>query len=194
MSTHSKRVKEDQPLESSGGTSFTLSIDAFKGWTPLSLSPLQRSRVGMMVYFPFYTLKNVNVWKFFTYVFELERDLSPADAEDLLCFLPNRGFVRKKGTVCWPLPQDSKSRFSCRGVCTLMMGGTLLTSATGRQFDSWVFVEIIQMGSRIRGNKCHIVVKSPIFFVISPGLGRPYPCLPPHRLSPGSLLTTPPDP
>ena len=42
-----------------------------------------------------------------------------------------------------------------------MMGGTLLTSATGRQFDSWVFVEIIQMGSRIRGNKCHIVVKSP---------------------------------
>ena len=133
--------------------------------TYLSLSPLQRSRVGMMVYFPFYTLKNVNVWKFFTYVFELERDLSPADAEDLLCFLPNRGFVRKKGTVCWPLPQDSKSRFSCRGVCTLMMGGTLLTSATGRQFDSWVFVEIIQMGSRIRGNKCHIVVKSPNFLL-----------------------------
>ena len=119
------------------------------------MSPLQRSRVRMKLYFPFYTLKNVNVWKFFTYVFELERDLSPADAEDLLCFLPNRGFVRKKGTVCWPLPQDSKSRFSCRGVCTLMMGGTVLTSATGRQFDSWVFVEIIQMGSQFRGNKRH---------------------------------------
>ena len=59
----------------------------------------------------------------------------------------------------------SKSRFSFRGVCTLMMGGTLLTSATGRQFDSWVFVEIIQMGSRIRGNKCHIVVKSPNFLL-----------------------------
>ncbi len=29
--------------------------------------------------------------------------------KDLLCFLPNRGFVLKD-TVCWPLPQDSKSR------------------------------------------------------------------------------------
>ena len=88
-----------------------------------------------------------NVCKSFTYVFELERDLSPADAKDFLCFLPNCGFVWRKGTVCWPLPQDSKSWFSCLGVCTLMMGGTLLASATGRQFDSWVFVEIIQIGS-----------------------------------------------
>ena len=30
--------------------------------------------------------------------------------KDLLCFLPNRGFVLKD-TVCWPLPQDSKSRY-----------------------------------------------------------------------------------
>ena len=28
--------------------------------------------------------------------------------KDLLCFLPNRGFVLKD-TVCWPLPQDSKA-------------------------------------------------------------------------------------
>jgi hypothetical protein len=28
-------VKEDPPLESRGGTTFTLSIDAFKGWNLL---------------------------------------------------------------------------------------------------------------------------------------------------------------
>jgi hypothetical protein len=34
-SSHTLCVKEDPPLESRGGTSFTLSIDAFKEWNLL---------------------------------------------------------------------------------------------------------------------------------------------------------------
>jgi hypothetical protein len=59
----------------------------------LSLSPLRRSRVGMMLYFPFYTLKNVNIWKFITYMFELERGLPSANAESL-ALLPSKSWFR----------------------------------------------------------------------------------------------------
>ena len=61
-------------------------------------------------------LKSVNDLKFFTQgCFELEIVWFPANAEDLPCFLPNRVFIRRKGMGCWPLPQDSKAWFSCRG-------------------------------------------------------------------------------
>ena len=49
----------------------------------LSLSPPRRSRVEMMLYFPFYTLMNVNIWNFFTYMFELERAFFSEYAERL---------------------------------------------------------------------------------------------------------------
>ena len=62
----------------------------------MSLSPLRRSRVGMMVYFPFYTLINVNVWKFFTYIFEFEIDLSSAYAKRL-ALLPFKSWFRIEG-------------------------------------------------------------------------------------------------
>ena len=75
------------------------------------MSPPRRSCVGMMVYFPFYMLMNVNMWKFFTYMFELERDLSHAYA-DRLALLP------------------SKSWF-----CTEGYG--LLAPATGQQISDW---------------------------------------------------------
>ena len=39
---------------------------------------------------------NVNVWKFFTYIFELERDLSSAYAERL-ALLPSKSWFRTEG-------------------------------------------------------------------------------------------------
>jgi hypothetical protein len=62
-------VKEDPPLESRGGTSFTQSIDAFKGWTLLllykiwltflSLYPIVKWGVlpsGQFLWFPRYIM------------------------------------------------------------------------------------------------------------------------------------------
>ena len=83
----------------------------------LSLSPLRQSRVGMMVYFPFYTLMNVNVWKFFTYIFELERDLSSAYAERL-ALLPSKSWFRTEGYG-------------------------LLAPATGQQISDWFVVGFV---------------------------------------------------
>ena len=68
----------------------------------------------MMLYFLFYTLMTVNIWKFFTYIFELEIDLSSAYAQRL-ALLP------------------SKSWF-----CTEQYG--LLAPATGQQISDWFVV------------------------------------------------------
>ena len=56
---------------------------------------------------------NVNIWKFITYMFELERDLSSAYAERL----PNRGFV--------------------------LEGYGLLAPATGQQISDWFVVGFV---------------------------------------------------
>jgi hypothetical protein len=47
--------------------------------------------VGMKLYFPFHTLENVNIWKFITYKFELERGLPSANAESL-ALLPSKSW------------------------------------------------------------------------------------------------------
>ena len=83
----------------------------------LSLSPPQQSRVGMMVYFPFYTLINVNIWKFFTHTFELERDLSSAYAKRL-ALLPSKSWFRTEGYG-------------------------LLAPATGQQISDWFVVGFV---------------------------------------------------
>ena len=66
-----------------------------------------------------------------------------------LALLPSKSWfcMEKEYSLLAPATKH-KSRFSCRGICTLIMSCTLLTSATGRQLDSWMFVEIISANRR----------------------------------------------